>query len=132
MPKGYPHKNPFADCHPNRKHYSCGQCQTCYNKARPYNWRERNLYTKYRLYPRDYDKLIQDQSGKCALCRKFVAPKKFTVDHDHDTNRVRGLLCMGCNIALAGYEKLSMNPRLTRYLKYTEDHPKLQDNYDAT
>ena len=55
------------------------------------------LKFKYGLVRSDYQALIARQDGKCAGCQRRV---KLTVDHDHVTGRVRGLLCRTCNLAL--------------------------------
>lgn len=46
----------------------------------------------------DYDGLSASQGGSCAICGR--APGKLIVDHDHQTGRVRGLLCGSCNTGL--------------------------------
>ena len=45
----------------------------------------------------EYDKLLEEQSGCCAICEKN---EKLHVDHDHNTGEVRGLLCGSCNLAI--------------------------------
>lgn len=42
------------------------------------------------------------QSGKCKICMKVLV--KFHIDHCHTTGKVRGLLCHGCNLKLAGFD----------------------------
>lgn len=123
----------YADCHPDRKHYCKGFCVQCYNRfLKPKSKKKTkeqeyktNLKVKYGLLPSDIEKLRHSQDNKCALCRK--ESNKLVIDHDHCTGRVRGLLCNGCNIALAGYEKLVTNYRLIRYLQYDDTHPRLCD-----
>ena len=51
----------------------------------------------------EYDALYAAQGGVCALCNN---PNRKTngslgVDHCHKTGRIRGLLCTGCNLAIA-------------------------------
>lgn len=49
----------------------------------------------------EYDFMARIQDGKCAVC--LQPPKVNTVlciDHDHQSNQVRGLLCRRCNAAI--------------------------------
>jgi hypothetical protein len=51
--------------------------------------------------------MLKDQGNKCAICGSLSPGKKetsFHVDHDHETGKVRGLLCELCNVGL-GYFK---------------------------
>ncbi len=58
---------------------------------------------------RDYDFLNIEQGGICEICgstgrdkhKKLLVP-----DHDHDTGVVRGLLCIGCNLAVGTCETM--------------------------
>ncbi len=54
----------------------------------------------------DYDKMFLQQAGKCAICGTS-APEgmfnNFSVDHDHATGRIRGLLCSECNFGLGNF-----------------------------
>lgn len=58
----------------------------------------------YKKYGKRYDELsamFDAQQGECRICSKALVLGKSThVDHDHDTGAVRGILCMGCNVAL--------------------------------
>lgn len=45
----------------------------------------------------DYNKMLNKQNNRCAICFK---PRKLVVDHNHYTNKVRGLLCGPCNLIL--------------------------------
>jgi len=56
---------------------------------------------KYGLTPDDFDRMLKEQDGKCVICKTFtsgpLAISTLQVDHDHNTKKVRGLLCMLCN-----------------------------------
>jgi hypothetical protein len=63
---------------------------------------ERNLKINYKMSPDDFNKLWKAQDGKCAICQIDLQPRgrkldAVSVDHNHDTGEVRGLLCRACN-----------------------------------
>lgn len=62
--------------------------------------RARNLRLRYGLSVETYDDLLEAQRGVCALCEKAPVKHRLAVDHDHETGRIRGLLCAPCNKAL--------------------------------
>lgn len=76
-------------------------CKEC-NRASMRSW-------AYGLEPEEYDRLLADQGGVCAICRE--PGLKLVVDHDHQTGAVRGLLCADCNI---GIGRLKDNPGYLR------------------
>jgi len=50
-----------------------------------------------------FDILLNKQGGVCAICKKAEKNgRELSVDHDHVTGKVRGLLCKKCNSVL-GY-----------------------------
>jgi hypothetical protein len=49
------------------------------------------------LTPQDVDSMVTEQGGLCAICR---ASEPKHIDHDHETDRVRGILCGPCNMGL--------------------------------
>ena len=59
---------------------------------------------KYNISLEQYDELYIEQNGCCAICKKpeNELKKILCVDHNHKTNKVRGLLCDKCNRGL-GY-----------------------------
>lgn len=61
------------------------------------NKRIYNLKIKYGLTPAEYDALVTAQKGLCAICKER---KRLHVDHCHNTNVRRGLLCDTCNMGL--------------------------------
>lgn len=55
----------------------------------------------YGLREGEYDRLYQFQNGRCWLCQRATgATRRLSVDHDHKTGEVRGLLCRPCNTIL--------------------------------
>lgn len=64
----------------------------------------RSLKREYNITPEEYNTLFINQKGCCAICGRHQSElkQKLFVDHDHNTNAVRGLLCIKCNFAL-GY-----------------------------
>ena len=64
----------------------------------------KNRLRRYGLVEEQYQKLVADQNGKCAMCFKLLGKRPHT-DHDHATDKVRGILCAGCNHGLGYIEK---------------------------
>ena len=55
----------------------------------------------YGLNENGYRALVKAQGQLCGICHK---PKALVVDHNHTTDKIRGLLCRECNIALGLFE----------------------------
>lgn len=60
------------------------------------------------------DAMYFDQDGACLVCQKNEATQ---IDHNHDTGKVRGLLCVPCNLALVHVEKRDWLRAAERYLE---------------
>lgn len=100
----------------SRKYYKAHR-EECIEKMKKYHIRHREVkkryyrkhIEKYRmehiqrtfgLTPEAYEELFAKQENKCAICGALRGTVKFAVDHDHKTNRVRGILCTRCNSML--------------------------------
>ena len=88
-----------------------------------------HLKRRYDISRTQYESLLQLQGGRCAICRRGPegsGKKKLTVDHDHLTGEVRGLLCNHCNVALGN---LRDDPLVVRaalaYLESDHSHTRL-------
>lgn len=64
--------------------------------------RNRHLMRLYGITLEDYNKVLFAQEGRCLGCGIHHTELKqaLSVDHNHITNKVRGLLCSDCNFAL--------------------------------
>lgn len=60
--------------------------------------RERHLLAAYGLALVKVEALYKKQRGKCAICKQRF--KKLQVDHCHLSGKIRGMLCLKCNVAL--------------------------------
>ena len=79
--------------------------------------RVRHLRVNYGLSTTDYQLMLERQNGRCAFCGRLPGKQNLCVDHDHETGRVRGLLCRGCNGALGRLGDTSTAlERIIRYL----------------
>jgi len=78
------------------------------------DWR---LVNTYGITLDDYNEMLHKQNNVCALCQRSDT-NRLSVDHDHETGKVRGLVCSRCNWALGVLgdtpEKLS---RVVEYLR---------------
>lgn len=61
------------------------------------NKRNRHLIKKYGITNEDYEVMLEEQNGNCALCFRAQGKFRLHIDHCHTTGRVRGLLCHQCN-----------------------------------
>lgn len=65
--------------------------------------RDHHLKTAYGISETEYVALLAGQDGRCAICRTTEPGGRygrFCVDHNHGSDRVRGLLCFRCNAAV--------------------------------
>ena len=98
-----------------------GFCSTHYNKWRwangyraasinPQARREARLRNRYGIGQAEFDALLAQQGGVCAVCKQPPDSAntrahwggKLCIDHCHETNTIRGLLCNDCNL-MVGY-----------------------------
>jgi len=64
------------------------------NKAKIAN---QKLIAKYGMTLEQFEEMVIRQNRQCLFCKEI---KRLSVDHDHKTGKVRGLLCTECNLAL--------------------------------
>lgn len=78
---------------------------------REYNIKKK-MIDKFGLYPEDYEAKFEAQDGLCAICHKPETSvdkngniKNLAVDHNHDNNKLRDLLCMNCNQGIGKFKE---------------------------
>ncbi len=88
--------------------------------------RNSNLIKNYGITTEKYNEMFKNQDGLCAICYKAETLtykgtlKHLCVDHDHNTGKVRALLCNCCNI---GIENLKENEELLlNAINYLKKH----------
>lgn len=86
------HECNIAGC--NNPHSARGYCADHYR-----------IYNTFKIPAEQYENMLLEQDGKCAICHKICSSgMRLSVDHDHDTNQIRGLLCGKCNRGLGMYD----------------------------
>lgn len=100
------------------------------NPEAAYIRKRRDALRKYGISYEQYLAMLELQGGKCAICAT-TEPKgnggkngNFAVDHDHETGRVRALLCHRCNIGIGMLEG-PIGDKLYRYFLECKN-PKLR------
>jgi hypothetical protein len=113
----------------NRKKYkirtSCKECnkdrfkrydssEAGQKRMRKGKWKQQGIDITHDTYLMMYNK----QAGKCAICNN-VFPS-LCVDHNHDTGKIRGLLCRQCNLGIAGLKEKEEN--FINAIKYLKEY----------
>ena len=86
----------------------CKRCASdhamAWNRSNPERFRKNarthRLKKAYGLSRSEYETMLKQQGGLCAICRDPTRSHTLAVDHDHSSGTIRGLLCQPCNRAL--------------------------------
>ena len=84
---------------------------------------KRNRVRRYGLSWEAYLSMLAAQQNRCAICGGPPKGKddEFHIDHDHATNRNRGLLCDTCNVGIGMFrDDPELLAKAIAYLKYAE------------
>ena len=115
---------PLEDFYPHSKpglyQSSCKRCHCALSVERfsrlpadqQYAAQFKRRLKKYGLTPASYEERLVAQGRRCAICgtnepdgrANHAGVARFTVDHDHATGAVRGLLCVECNRGLGAFD----------------------------
>lgn len=76
------------------------------------------LRLKYKIELSQYMHMYSMQNGCCKICHSNRDIVALHVDHCHSTNKIRGLLCSKCNLALGMFEdNIQFLQSALKYLK---------------
>jgi len=111
-----------------------------YRQASPLLEKARSLRASFNLSLEDYNKMLDAQGGKCAICLQPETQKRggklkaLSVDHSHITGAIRGLLCSDCNTGIGKLKdstEILMNA--VEYLKlHSEGNPNVTLSTSST
>ncbi len=74
---------------------------------------------RYGLTTADWNTLFESQGQTCAACDRTEPHSKhgWSTDHDHETEKVRGILCSRDNSTVGHVERALRSPKLRKYLE---------------
>ena len=119
----------------NIEYRSCGRrsCKECRkidgrNRARAKNKTQKGKDAKknvalkiaYGITFKQYQEMLERQNYRCAICSRPQSEftRKFSVDHCHITDVVRGLLCGNCNVGIGNLQDdINILENAIKYLK---------------
>jgi len=118
--------------HKNNNKYGISRvCKECNRELNKFS-----KISKYGISKEEFIKKLINQNYKCEICKvdiKYLSRynnkyKSACIDHDHETGKVRGLLCSSCNRALSLFkDNYNILQNATKYLvQYKSD--KLLEN----
>jgi hypothetical protein len=103
--------------------YNCKACES--DKAKEYYKANRDKRLEYRrkyLYGVNeevYQDLLKQSGGVCEICKEeCTSGRALAVDHCHNSQEVRGLLCTNCNTALGSFkDDIDLMKKAIEYLE---------------
>lgn len=106
----------------------CRKCQQVRTMSAPNyktNVRKAQLKRNYGITLDKYDEILDRQHGRCAICKQLETSDKqyLSVDHNHETGAIRGLLCHNCNVGLGKFK--DNQEYLTSAIWYLETYKQL-------
>lgn len=85
--------------------------------------RNTNLKRNYDINKEEFDNMIKNQNNKCSLCNSNFDPnnknERACVDHNHQTGKVRELICGYCNTSMGlAKENIQTLENMIIYLRH--------------
>lgn len=79
---------------------------------------DRIRFKKYGITGDEFRMILERQNLKCPICERDIK-KNLSVDHDHRTGKIRGLICNNCNLSIGNAGDSS--DRLRAMAKYLDE-----------
>lgn len=99
----------------------CKECRRKYGRERQRKMGRELTLRKYGIGETLYTDILEVQKGGCALCGAALDEnaRALAVDHDHETNHLRGILCSLCNGGLGMFrDNPELLERAAHYLRF--------------
>jgi hypothetical protein len=82
--------------------------------------RWRSIYSLYRLTRGQWQAVFEEQRGCCAICGMSQDDLGYTleINYNHNTGKVRGLLCKKCNMGIGMFDEDAEN--INKAIRYLE------------
>lgn len=91
-----------------------------------FGYRAVKLRTKYGLSIDDYNAMLRSQNWVCAICQqpetRNTATSWLSVDHNHDSGKIRGLLCRSCNQGIGALRSTEICRNAVVYLEQAQSN----------
>lgn len=99
---------------------NCVQCNINQSLKRKQNLKWLRIKKIYGITKEHFDEILKKQNNQCSICSIHLTEKNTHIDHCHNSNRVRSLLCSRCNQAIGLLDESI--ERLSSAIQYLKDH----------
>lgn len=84
--------------------------------------RNSRLKSEYGITEEQFEEMLKSQNSCCKICgsteSNVSTHNKLVVDHNHETSKVRGLLCNKCNLGLGRFnDDIELLRKAVKYLE---------------
>ena len=90
----------------------------------PEKARRRRQASRYRLTINTFEDLVDSVGEACNICGIPLCPsgRNLSLDHNHETNRIRGFLCLNCNQGIGKFKEDSkLLQKAIEYILFWKD-----------
>ena len=106
-----------------------GRRSTICNRCKWVREKPKRVETMYGITQEEYRQMVETQGGICEICKENPIDSKrykngLVIDHDHQTGKVRALLCDWCNTSLGLLEdRVDLLKAAIAYLEHHNNTP---------